>query len=166
MRKDYHPDLLSFEDVARDYLKEHASRAENEMSWFAAEGLTLSEAIERACASIGEDGSLHPHQWRPFHIWPEAPGEVTDLLRPFEGRIAAAHDFDDDLHLLVCAALEQVKGIGPLACYDIARRIGARFRPQLEPIEVFLHRGTREAQRRQVCEQIDGECLFATSRKV
>jgi hypothetical protein len=37
-----------------------------------------------------------------------------------------------------------VPGIGPLTCYDIAHRIGAWLRPKLEPIEVFLHRGTGE----------------------
>jgi hypothetical protein len=143
MQKDDYPDLISFEGVARQYLKE-PSPAKYRMDWFASESLALPEAIERSCASIGEDGSLHPHQWRPFHIWPEAPRKATDLLRPLEGRIAVAHNFDDDLHPLICAALKQVKGIGPLACYDIAHRIGARLRPRLEPTEVFLHRGTRE----------------------
>jgi hypothetical protein len=111
--------------------------------WWASQSLTLPEVIERACASIIH-GKLHSHQQRPFQRWPRAPKKAADLLKPLADRIAAARNFDDDLHPLICTAIKLVPGIGPLTCYDIAHRIGARLRPKLEPTEVFLHRGTRE----------------------
>jgi hypothetical protein len=143
MQKDDYPDLTSFEDVARHYRQNYASRAEVKMEkWFASQSLTLTEAIERACASV-IDGKLYSHQQRPFQRWPQAPKKAADLLKPLASRIAAARDFDD-LHTIICTTLASVQGVGPLACYDIAHRIGKWLRPKLEPTEVFLHRGTRE----------------------
>lgn len=115
------------------------------MQWFGSQSQkTLPDAIERACASICENGLLHSHQWRPFHIWPEAPKKATELLKPLASRIAASRNFDDDLYPIICTTLARCKGTGLLASYDIACRIGAWMRSKLEPIQVFLHRGTRE----------------------
>jgi hypothetical protein len=47
-----------------------------------------------------------------------------------------------DLFAAIEAALKPVHGIGELAIYDIALRIGARC--EIEPENVYLHRGTRE----------------------
>jgi hypothetical protein len=56
MQKDYCPGLTSFEDVARHYHQNYASKAEAEMEeWFALRSLTLPEVIERACASVIDD---------------------------------------------------------------------------------------------------------------
>jgi hypothetical protein len=143
MQKDYYPELISFVDVALHYLRERAPQVEVEMEWFASQSLTLPEAIERACASICDSGLLHSHQWRPFQRWPRAPKTAIDLLKPQASRIAAARNFDDDLHPFICVKLASVPGIGLLAYYDIAHRIGGWLRPKLEPTEVYLHRGTR-----------------------
>jgi hypothetical protein len=137
------PDLLSFEDVARDYLLYHAPRLESEMAWFASQSLMLPQAIEHACASI-IGGSVHSHQQRPFGIWPNAPKQAADLLKPLANQIGAATDFDC-LHTVIRTKLAEVKWIKDLGYYDIARRIGEWFRPKLAPTEVYLHRGTREA---------------------
>jgi hypothetical protein len=143
MQKDYYPNLTSLEDVARHYRQTHASRIEREMEWFASPLLALPEAIERACESV-IDGRLHSHQQRPFQRRPQAPKKAADLLKPLANRIAAARNFDDDLYPLVCAKLASVLGIGLLTYYDFTHRIGARLNPKLAPIQVFLHRGTRE----------------------
>jgi hypothetical protein len=112
------------------------------MAWFASELLTLPGAIKRACASI-INGSLHSHQQRPFGIWPQAPKQAADLLKPLESSIIAARDFED-LHTIISTALAPVQGFGLLAYYDTARRIGEWLRPKLMPTEVFLHRGARD----------------------
>jgi hypothetical protein len=137
------PDLISFEDVAHHYLLNHAPRLESEMAWFAAQSLKLPEAIERACASI-ICGRVHSHQQRPFGIWPNAPKQASALLKPLGNQIGAATDFGC-LHTVIRTKLAEVKGISDLGYYDIARRIGEWLRPKLEPREVYLHRGTREA---------------------
>jgi hypothetical protein len=144
MHRDYYPQLTSFEDVAHHYLQERTSQVKAEMEWFGSQSLTLPEAIERACASICAGGFLHSHQRRPFQRWTQAPRKAADLLKPIANGMAAARNFDDELYPLICAELATVLGIGPLTRYDIAHRFGAWLRPKLEPIQVFLHRGTRE----------------------
>lgn len=139
------PHLLSFEDVARDYLETRALNVESEMAWFASASLTLTATIERACTSV-INGALHSHQQRPFGIWPQAPKGAATALKSLESKIAAAHDFAE-LHTIICTALAPVTGFGPVAYYDTARRIGERLRPKLMPMEVFLHAGTREGAR-------------------
>jgi hypothetical protein len=137
------PDLISFEDVAHDYLLNHAPRLQSEMAWFASQSLKMPEVIERACESVISD-SVHSHQQRPFGIWPNAPKQASDLLKLLADQIGAAADFDG-LHTIISNKLAAVKGIGALRYYDVARRIGEWLHPKLEPTEVYLHRGTREA---------------------
>jgi hypothetical protein len=66
MQRGCYPELSSFKNVARHYLEEYASRVAAEMEWFGSQSISLPQAIERACASLCEDGLLHSHQWRPF----------------------------------------------------------------------------------------------------
>src|SRR6266498_1169290 len=47
----------------------------------------------------------------------------------------------DELFELIAATIGQIRRIGPLAVYDTALRIGARF--GLQPAKVYLHAGTR-----------------------
>jgi hypothetical protein len=155
MRND-RPDLISLEDVARDYLRTHAVRVEEQMAWFASRSLTLHKAIERACVSI-IDGGLYSHQQRPFTRWPQAPKEAANLLTASASCIAAASDFNA-LYTTIGAKLAPVQGIGPLASYDFAQRIGQWLRPKLEPTEVFLHRGTREGAKA-LGLRVDRDCM-------
>lgn len=158
MQKDYYPGLTSFEAVANHYLQERTSDVAAELKWFGSQSLMLSETIERACKSICEDESLHPHQWRPFQRWPEAPKRAADLLIRSADWIAAARNFDDDLHPLIVNVLSSVPGIGVLGYYDIAYRIGAWFRPKLEPNRVYLHRGTREGAKVVLGRRTNRDC--------
>jgi hypothetical protein len=144
MQKDYYPELTTFEDVARHYLQERASQVEAEMEWFGSQSLTFPQAIERGCKSICENGSLHSHQWRPFQRWHDAPKQAADVLIRLQTRIETTRNFDDDLYPLIAGELTLVPGIGALGYYDIAHRIGAWLRPKLEPLQVYLHQGTRQ----------------------
>jgi hypothetical protein len=144
--KDYYPDLTRFDDVARHYLQNHASKLENNLKWFASPN-KLSEVIERTCASVDDRGRLHSHQWPFEKIRPEAPKQAVDRLKPLANRIEAARNFDDDLYPIISINLASVSGIGPLARYDFALRIGAWFHPKLEPTAVYLHCGTSKGAR-------------------
>lgn len=58
--------------------------------------------------------------------------------------LSAADSFDE-LFDIVSTAIELIDGIGELAVYDTALRIGARF--DLQPTKVYLHAGTRTGAR-------------------
>ena len=51
----------------------------------------------------------------------------------------------DELIALIHDLTEPIPGIGELAVYDTALRIGARF--GLEPTRVYVHAGTRDGAR-------------------
>jgi hypothetical protein len=70
----------------------------------------------------------------------EALEEAAGRLQAIEVEIAAA-DFTA-LHEVIEAAIANISGIGELAVYDIAHRIGA-YRG-LHAKEIYLHAGTRE----------------------
>ena len=55
--------------------------------------------------------------------------------------ISQAKSFDK-LHDVVKQTITPIVGIGDLAVYDFALRIGAR--PKLHPTKIYLHRGTRD----------------------
>jgi hypothetical protein len=144
MQIDYYPCLTSFEDVARHYRRKYASQIETEMKWFSSRLLLkkLPEVIERACESVIY-GEMHPHQWPFEKIRPQAPKKAIELLKPSASSIESARDFHE-LYSIISTKLKSVKGIGPLAYYDFARRIGAWLCPILEPTEVYLHCDTKK----------------------
>lgn len=91
--------------------------------------------IERASLARTASGK-HLHQWRVRNA----------LLRRFCRHVlrAAVHHARtfDELHARVEDAAQRVAGIGELAIYDTAHRIGAYL--GLDPKRVYLHRGTRK----------------------
>jgi hypothetical protein len=140
----HHPCLASFEAIACHYLDEYAPEADRQKRWFACPSLTLTQVIERACASRLENGRLHSDQQRPFGVWPKAPADAARRLKSLTNELAGAPDFDA-LHETIRSALWRVKGIGELTVYDIANRIGASL--GLEPTQIYLHSGSRKGAR-------------------
>jgi len=123
--------------IVRAYKIDHRDRAESECRSYADSG-TLSVAIEAAATAKLLDGSKHDHQWRISNL----------TLRKFAGRLIAiknkikrANNFDE-LWNMVRETGGKIKGVGELAIYDTATRIGAFLR--LEPKYVYLHAGTRK----------------------
>jgi hypothetical protein len=139
------PNLRTYQDVVADYRRRYAGQHHAEMRIFGNPRQTLAEAIHRACRSqIPKNRSRglkrHPHQ--PLRAMSdEALAEAAARLQAIEVEIAAASDFAA-LHGLVEAAIANISGIGELAVYDIAHRVGA-YRG-LHPEEIYLHAGTRE----------------------
>lgn len=129
-------DRLMQEAVA-DYIEHHREVAARELDFYRSIR-TLRAAISRAARAHTADGGKHPHQRRI----------PCDTLRAFgatlaqkEQALSAAQSFDE-LHRAVRDAGDRTDGIGELAVYDTALRIGARL--GLEPERVYLHRGTRD----------------------
>jgi hypothetical protein len=83
-------------------------------------------------------GKRHPHQRRiPARVLQQAADALTNA------NLSVATF--DDLHQAVRTTIGDIRGIGELAVYDIACRIGAYL--GLEPDQVYLHAGTREGAR-------------------
>jgi hypothetical protein len=137
--------LRTYTDVVTDYRQRYAAAHRAEMNLFGNPRQTLPEAIHRACRSQvpkkhGRGLKRHSHQ--PLRSVPDdALLEAASRLERRAADIGAATDFSG-LHALVDAGIRPISGIGELAVYDIALRIGA-YRG-LRPSEIYLHAGTRE----------------------
>ena len=125
------------EDAASDYIEYHRDDAVGELGFYR-EMPTLRLAIRRAARAHTADGGKHLRQRRI----------PCDVLRAFGARLArrerALHEAGsfDELHRVVQGVGDLIHGIGELAVYDTALRIGANLR--LPPKQVYLHRGTRD----------------------
>ncbi len=98
----------------------------------------LRDAVRVAALSKLPGGGRHPHQRR---IHGRVLQQAANALA--KGKLTFATF--DDLHEAVRTTVEPIRGIGELAIYDIANRIGAHL--ELEPDRVYLHAGTREGAR-------------------
>lgn len=122
--------------IADEYLQHHRRRAQRELAYFRILP-TDENAISRAALAQLPSGKRHPHQYRiPRAALDENRRHLLNNLPA----LRQAQSFDE-LFELIAAASGPIPGIGPLAVYDTALRVGARF--GLEPAKVYLHAGTR-----------------------
>jgi len=129
--------LHSFKEVVQDYIARYRDRANDELASFQMLN-SLDEAIERAARAEVEGGKKHDHQWR---IPAPTLGRAAKALLSARGLISKCTSFERLIEL-VEAMIGSIKGIGELAIYDTALRIGARL--GIEPDYIYLHRGTRK----------------------
>ena len=123
-----------------DYIAHHRDDADAELDFYRVMPIRR-HVITRAARARTADGGKHPHQWR-IHC---------DVLREFGRRLSGreralweAPSFDE-LHRVVLEVGALIPGIGELAVYDTALRIGVK--RDLLPTRVYLHRGTRSGAR-------------------
>jgi hypothetical protein len=102
---------------------------------------SLNDAVARAAGSSRADGKRESHQRR-------IPKDALDRFAAalLKQPLANAREFED-LHAYVRRAAKPtrgigVQGIGELAIYDVALRIG--WFGRMEPTVVYLHAGTRD----------------------
>jgi hypothetical protein len=117
----------------RGLVKKYLARGDcHELDFYRASS-NLDEAIDRAGLAETSSGRRHRHQWR---IPVSALKKFTAQLQQNRRQLEKADDFDS-----IYSAVESCKvhGVGALALYDTALRIGA-FRDRL-PSRVYLHRG-------------------------
>jgi hypothetical protein len=132
----------SLDLVVADYRRDHLPKAKEESAWFGDSALPLADAIERAARSLYPSSVtdlivMHPHQCRIGH---EKMGELARRLRRKVRQLRQATSFDA-IQRVILAEVRLVDGVGELAAYDVAHRIGIHraIRPDL----VYLHAGAR-----------------------
>ncbi len=131
---------MNFGAIVRDYTSRHRERARRELRYYMIQG-SLEGAIREAALSLLPSGKRHPHQRRiPLRVLQSAERRLQGIA----GQLKAAQSFVE-LHRLIERHIRPIRGIGDLAVYDIAHRIGAYLRR--EPEAVYLHAGTREGAR-------------------
>lgn len=95
----------------------------------------LSDAINYAAKARDLSGRKHPHQYR-------IPNPTLDnfakKLQTRKAIIEAVRDFDQ---LIAEVEKAKIHGIGGLAVYDTALRIGTYL--DIHPTQVYLHQGTK-----------------------
>ena len=137
-----HRSFARLEDMINHYIREHRVYRRREKTRCRRQ-TSLGQAIEIAAMSVTECGDRHPHQHRiSKRVLMKARREIVSKKKS----LAAADDFEK-LHETVCDATRDISGIGPLASYDFAVRIGY-FRG-VEPKKwVYLHAGAKEGARK------------------
>jgi hypothetical protein len=131
---------MTLDEIVTDYIRRYRPAAREEMREYEEEP-SLGAAIRRGALSELKDGKRHPHQRR---ISGKVLKEAEAVLQRISRRLAGAADFTA-LQKLVQEAILPIHGIGPLAVYDIAHRIGARLAKS--PDRVYLHAGTKDGAR-------------------
>ncbi|MDR1596533.1 MAG: hypothetical protein LBR99_02400 [Treponema sp.] len=124
----------AIERYKKDHRREDGSI--NPDAWCAAcmEAKSFHEAVGIATSARDRLNRKHPHQKR---ISDKLPEEFAQSLQKESQALARAADFTKLMSLVSAAALA---GIGDLAVYDTALRLG--FRRNIRPTLVYLHRGT------------------------
>ena len=124
--------------IVDDYIREYRQHARAELRFYAGHP-TLADAVRVAAGCVWSNGKRHPHQYRI----PAA--SLQEAVRRLQRVDLAAVETFDELHDVINAAIRAIDMIGPLTVYDIAHRLGAFL--GLEPMRVYLHRGTRAGAR-------------------
>jgi hypothetical protein len=132
-----HDDLST---IVRLYVHHFRPAAERELVYYQRQR-TDRDAVSRAARCVLPSGKRHPHQYRiPGRVLADA--ELRLLANIDAIRVCTSFD---ELHDLIEQLAGSISGIGELATYDIALRIGARI--GVAPTRVYLHSGTREGAR-------------------
>jgi hypothetical protein len=132
--------LRTVESIVDAYIENYRPRAQDEVRFYRRRP-TLQDAIEVAALARTAAETKHSHQRRiPLTVLKQA----RDKLVASANALRKCKDFAT-LFDQIRALILPIHGIGELAVYDIAQRIGAHLGKL--PREVYLHRGTREGAR-------------------
>ena len=127
-------------ELVKIYIKSCRAGINEELKYWA-EASNLSTAIKKATLSRLGNNKKHRHQSR---IREKHLRRAASVLLARREDIFAAPTFES-LSEIIGATFQPGNGIGELAVYDFAIRIGAFLK--LQPNEVHLHRGTRDGAR-------------------
>ena len=106
-------------DLVKCYVRTHVKEIDEELSFYKRQK-SLVDTIK--VAAICEGGNRHPHQRR---LTQEALDEFCKRLSDKKSSFQVAEGFDE-IYSVVRKVGHGVYGIGPLATYDFAQRIGLK----------------------------------------
>jgi len=125
--------IQKFLNIIRHY-RESDERDPDSWVLFCKKQKTLYEAIYVASMAINHLGNRHPHQ---FRLMKSDLRNFENSLAKQEKLIGTIKSFEDLFQIVKCA---KVHGIGELAIYDTAHRLGAFL--NIFPEKIYLHSGT------------------------
>jgi hypothetical protein len=105
---------------------------------YTAKSPNIKVAVERACASRGEDGKLFFHQGR---VWEANRLSYAAVLKAVRWELDECRNFHD-LFLMCEDYGHDTQGIGPITIYDVTARLAAFKR--LPAQRVYIHGGVRD----------------------
>lgn len=120
--------------MVNDYLKNRAESEERYLRYYQIQP-TRADAIAKAVLAELPSGKRFSHQRRISKSILEKA-----KIALLQSNLDACHTFDQ-LHCFVAQVIGPIKGIGELAIYDTAHRLGAYL--GFQPEHVYLHAGTR-----------------------
>ena len=131
----------TYAEVVAKYIAEDQDRGDDDLDWFAEQpdfGTLLEKAVmSRTRPDDRGKEKRHAHQRRiPEAVLRRAHRNLSNC------DLESCRSFDE-LHDLIERETDGVAGIGSLAVFDFACRIGTWMRPKLKPKKVYLHSGTR-----------------------
>ncbi len=132
------PRPSTLRQVVQSYRRDHQIELGNDLRFYGRRTRSVEEAILLAVSSTDRCGRRHAHQRR---IPKEALRLAAARLVRGASALTSSRSFADLLQVIQQIA-GAVRGIGPLAQYDFALRIGARL--GRKPERVYLHAGTRK----------------------
>jgi hypothetical protein len=122
------------DEVVTDYIRHYRPRGQADACFFR----SLASSAEAIKHAVRPKGRKHPHQYLiPSALLDEAEHRLRRAVPELTQAVGFA-----GLYGLIERAVGSIHGIGELAVYDIAHRIGMHLgkAPEL----VYLHRGARE----------------------
>ena len=121
-------------NIIRHYKKWKLANPDTWVSHCASQA-TLEAAITQAALSVNDLGKKHPHQYRLQKVHLENFGRSINQARL---SLLAANDFTELYEIILSS---RVYGVGDLAIYDVAVRVGAFL--NILPDQIYLHAGAR-----------------------
>lgn len=132
----------TYAEVVAQYLANDQARGDLDLAWFAKQPdwdtLLEKAVLSRSRGAKNGKEVRHPHQRRL-----REPNLRKAHRALGQCDLQACGSFDE-LHDTIEQSTSEIPGIGPLAVFDFACRIGAWMRPALRPKQVYLHRGARK----------------------
>ncbi len=131
--------LKKYQNIINHYTR---WRKENPDTWidYTIEQQDILSAINVAAKSENKDGKRNNHQRR---LKKDSIDKFVNNLSKKNKELCETLDFESLLGIVESC---KVKGIGELACYDTANRIGCKI--GVFPDKIYLHAGTREGAER------------------
>ena len=125
-----------------EYSQQYGNFYYCEDRWWGEKTISWLQAVKRAWESIMPNGKMHGHQYR---VGEQKLSEGLQICQSHNRQPDSFNDFHD-IYCWIESITKDVKRIGSLTTYDVARRLGAWL--DLKPQKVYLHAGAMRGARK------------------